>query len=102
MKYLESMIVWTPNDDAYASNPTRGKIDVVPWPDTTGRSKPYRMSVGACFMDLKKQTPAERTETLFRDFHLAVVVGKIDPQMASDAFMQINEFRTIIDPSSDS
>ena len=46
MRATDSMICWTPVDAC--DNPTRGRMALVPWPDTAGRSDEFAFTALAC------------------------------------------------------
>ena len=100
MKQLECMVAWTPahiaDDDPYIS--TRGKVEVVPWPDAERGRRRYSRSVGACFFELHKMPEWQRIAMLFIDFHTLTVRDGIDPQVAHKAFLAIDEYRARISP----
>jgi hypothetical protein len=87
LKLTESMIVWNPGTD---------EIDVVPWPDETGLSDDYLMSVGACFTDLHRMNRHQQCAMLFIHFNSAVVGGRVPVEAAHRAFLKIDEYRLLI------
>jgi hypothetical protein len=97
MKWLEAMIAWNPEwseIERYAP----GRIAVGPWPDTTGWSKPYRYTSGACWLPMHRWSGNVRLAQLFIDFHTCVVRDGIDPQAAHRAFLAIDEYRERVSP----
>lgn len=98
MKANEAMIAWTPAWEHHADNPTKGKVEVGPWPDRTGWSDRYSMTVGACLMERHKAPEWQQIAMVFIDFHSVVVGYGIDPQEAHTAFLAIDEYRQRIAP----
>ena len=89
MKLIDAMIAWNPGTD---------QIAVGPWPDKSGWSRGYRMTVGACLSEHRKSTPWEQRAQLFMDFHAIVVRDRCDPQAAHLALLAIDEYRLLIAP----
>lgn len=50
MKYKAAMVAWDPGAD---------RIEVGPWPDTNGWSRPYRQTVGGCLTHVQAMNEAE-------------------------------------------
>ncbi|MBI2240313.1 MAG: hypothetical protein HYU59_05855 [Magnetospirillum gryphiswaldense] len=75
-----------------------GGIAIGPWPDKTGWSRPYRMTVGCCDLDRHRLTRLERETLLFVDFHTLVVRDGVDPQRAHAEFCKVVEYRKRISP----
>ncbi len=89
MKYTECMIAWNRETD---------QIAVGPWPDRTGWSRGYRMTVGASFLSVGAMTPTERDAQLLCDFHTVVVRDRVPVEAAHVAFLAIDEYRRLIAP----
>lgn len=89
------MVAWTRSDDVTVLS---GAVEVGPWPDRTGWSRPYRMKVGACFSDYREGTPLEKIVQMFMDFHTCVVRDRICAQAAHREFLKIDEYQRRISP----
>ena len=96
MKALEAMVAWT--STASYDDPTQGKIEVGPWPDTVGWSDKYSSTVGACFQERHNLPEWGVIAMVFIDFHTAVVGYGIDPVAAHTEFLKIDEYRRKISP----
>ncbi len=70
-----------------------GLVRVGPWPDTIGWSDGFDFAVGACSSHLHSKSEPERVAQLFQDFHTMVVRDGVDPLVAHDALLQIEEYR---------
>lgn len=92
MRYTEAMVAWTPADKYSEDDPRRGKIVVVPWPDRDHLADGYRRTVGACFADTHKLDQTQLVAQVFIDFNCIVVRDRIDPQLAHNAFLVIDEY----------
>lgn len=90
MKASECMIAWNPT---WWDGEESGKIEVGPWPDRSGWSDRYRMTIGACFSERHKFTPLEWALMVFVDFNTLVAGGMIAPDAAHRAFLKIDEYR---------
>jgi hypothetical protein len=88
VKLKGAMIAWTP----------KREVKVGPWPDTSGWSKSYDVTDGACFMRWGEFTEDQRQKALFVVFHTMVVRDEVDPSVAHDALMVIDEYRELIAP----
>lgn len=89
MKYTASMIAW---------NPYSNHIKVGPWPDTNNWSFKYRMTCGACNLEVHSLTADQQLANLFIHFNNIVVRDGVDVQAAHDAFLNIDEYRQYIAP----
>lgn len=87
MKYKEAMVAWSRHTD---------QIKVGPWPQRDGWSKPYRYSVGACFLKVREMTQDKVGGKVFIDFHSIIVRDGVDIAAAHKAFLQIDEYREYI------
>lgn len=91
MRCSEAMIAWNKN----------GEVEVGPWPDKTGWTKPYMLSGGACEFQRRALTEDKRLQLMFIDFNTIVVRDGVDPQTAHNAFLAIDEYRALISPDID-
>ena len=89
MKLINAMIAYTPGTD---------QIEIGVHPDTTGWTRKYSRTVGACFLGLRKKSDLERKLMMFIDFNSIVVRDKVDVQVAHRAFLAIDEYRRLISP----
>lgn len=77
---------------------TNGPIEVGPWPDRTGSSKPYRLKFGACEAEWRTLSPRLQVARLFIDFQQTVIKHGIPPADAHREFLKIDEYRWHIGP----
>lgn len=84
MKLKEAMLVY---------NPGTAQVDVVPWPDRDRRSRDYRYSFLACFLDFHKCSPQMRKMLLFVTALQAVVRDEVDPKALHNALLKVDEYR---------
>ena len=96
MKLANAMYAWTPPDCPELK--TVGTVFVGTHPDTTGWSRAYMFSSGACDLSFAQATAADRVAMLLKTFHTMVVRDSIDPQLAHEALLQIAEYRWAISP----
>ena len=96
MKLADVMYAWTP--PSATEMKTACMVHVGPHPDTTGWSRKFMFSLGACDLSFKEATDAERVAMMFIAFHTMVVRDGIDPQFAHEALLQIEEYRRAISP----
>lgn len=89
MRQLEAMIAFNTDSD---------EIEVGPWPDRTGWSSRYRMTIGACMLFMHDWPEAERKAQLFIDFNTIVVRDRVPVDAAHAAFLKIDEYRQMIAP----
>lgn len=90
MRFLEAMIAYNSGDDK--------AVEVGPWPDRTGWSKPYTYTTGACFMAVHKMSPAMQLAMLFIEFHTAAMRSGCDVKDVHEEFLKIDEYRWHIAP----
>lgn len=97
-KYKNCMIAWTPKYDFNRGNETRGCAEVGQWPDKTGWSKKYQRTVGGCNFDIQQGDKIENLLSIFMEFNVLVVRDGINPQVAHEAFLDIEEYAKHIAP----
>jgi hypothetical protein len=101
VKAAEALIAWTPAKDWYADRPTSGQVKVGPLlrresePDWTA---PYAMSGGAAYTVRRDMPEWQQIAMVFIEFHTLVVRDGIDPKVAHEAFLAIDEYRQRISP----
>lgn len=99
MRYLDCMIAWTPSDFVrHGCEHTLGKVKVGPWPDRTGWSDEYAMTVGACFKDRHDLPIWQLVAIMFTDFQQIVTAEGMDAMQTHREFCKIDEFRAVISP----
>lgn len=101
MKQVDAIIAWTPVRWAELQPETAGQVVVLAYPDTNGTAKRYMMTAGAVFSGLRALTEDARIARLFIDFQTLVVRDGIDPQVAHEAFLRIDEYRYRIAPDTE-
>ena len=98
MKLKEVMIAWTADLSYTADDPMRGQVKVGPWPDKHRWSDAYDNTEGMCDLDWHQMSDEGRLLALFVLFHALVVRDGINPQVAHEAFLEIDEYRQRIAP----
>lgn len=103
MRATEAMIAYTPayyNDGPKAA--TRGQVKIGPLLNTARGdndwSRPYAFTIGAAELARRKYLTHQSLAQVFIDFHTIVVRDGIDPQVAHQAFLAIDEYRRAISP----
>ncbi|MBL8773904.1 MAG: hypothetical protein JNK30_21130 [Phenylobacterium sp.] len=95
MKAAEAVIAWTPSHNAFGGRGqhTRGQVKVCSRPPYSSVD-PYAFWVyaGVDGSDL------DDVAMVFIHFNTIVVRDKVDPQVAHEAFLQIDEYRQRISP----
>ena len=98
MEAREALIAWTPAH--LANDPTAGQIKIGLLLSEGDRdwTAPYASTGGAAYKE--RRTLPDDTSALmaFVDFHTVVVRDGIDPQVAHQAFLAIDEYRERISP----
>ena len=94
MKLAEIMYAWTP---ATWESPTAGEVRVGVHPDRVGWTRPFASCLGACDLSFVEASDSERIIQMFVAFHAMVVRDGIDPQVVHTAFLEIDEYRAIVD-----
>jgi hypothetical protein len=100
MKYREALIAWTPAswpEESGRGGSTRGHVKV----DRVGGQwhRPYAFTGGAEYSYVEEARGMEALASLFIEFHDMVVRDGINPQVAHEAFLAIDEYRESIAPS---
>lgn len=100
MKASEALIAWTPNFDHNADNPTRGQVKVgrLLQKHEADWTAPYQMTGGAAYTARRTLDKWQSIAMVFVDFQTLVVGYGIDPQVAHEAFLAIDEYRQRIAP----
>lgn len=80
------MLCWNPGTD---------QVEVGPWPDKTGWSKKYRMSVLAPMASVHNERNSEKRKLIVfvHTVHLIVRDG-CDPKAVHDALMNLEEYQS--------
>jgi hypothetical protein len=86
MKAKETMICWNPNSN---------QIKAGPWPDTTGWSRGYAFSGGACLAEVHKMTEGQISMMLFVEAIHTIVRDKVDPLAVHAAYLKLDEYRNL-------
>jgi hypothetical protein len=69
---------------------------VGPWPNETGWSDRHFGTTGPCYHGRRDKPHWQQVAFMFVDFHMLVVDDGIDPQVAHQAFLAIDEYRPTI------
>ncbi len=71
-----------------------GNVLLKPWPETTSdpEHSAYSSTL-ACWADYRNASVKERTDSLFREFALLVVVYKIDPHKLHNVLLGLSEWQ---------
>jgi hypothetical protein len=99
MKLSETMIAWTPpvwgDRKPYAATKGQVKAGIHP---AKGWSAAYAFTDGACLSEWRAMNEWERVAMLFIMFNVMTVRDGIDPKVAHDALLEIDEYRHRIAP----
>ena len=105
MRYQDCIIVWTPPADAppirarsgisSRIDPTAGRVEVLDFPDRTGRARAYMKDVGASFAGTSALTPEQVTAQVYIHFAQLVREERLDVDRVHRAFMEIDEYRNL-------
>jgi hypothetical protein len=95
------MLFWTPNCRSAAGISDPGAVLVAPLSDDAYVDNRYAYTGGACYVDRREMTLAQKVMMMFIDFHTLVVRDGIDPQAAHREFLKIDEYRNRISPDTD-
>ena len=100
MKAKDALVAWTPDTPAFAGMATRGMVRVGPLvgEDEGDWTWNFACTGGAAFTDRRKLTGWRAVAMMMIEFHTLVVGGYIDPQVAHEAFLAIDEYRRRIAP----
>ena len=98
MKARDALIAWTPIHYADYDGPRRltvGQVKVGPLISGDARdwTEPYAHTGGAAYTRVRELRGAESALRCFVDFHHIVLRDGIDPQVAHEAFLAIDEYR---------
>jgi hypothetical protein len=74
------------------------EVKVGPWPDVSGWSGRYDMSLGCCSSNRHRMSAEGQAMMLFIDFHSLVIGRGLDPQAVHREFLKIDEYRRRISP----
>src|SRR5437879_4255027 len=99
MKLSETMIAWTPSafGDRKPYESTKGQVKAGIHP-AKGWSAGYAFTDGACMSGWREMPEWERIAMLFIMFNVMTVRDGIDPQVAHDALLEVDEYRERIAP----
>lgn len=78
------MLCWNPGTD---------QVEVGPWPDKTGWSKKYRMSVLACELVVQELSFEARKRVVFTEAVHLIVKDGCDPAAVHKALMNLKEYQ---------
>lgn len=100
MKASEAMIAWTPNFDHEDDNPTKGQVRVGPLvdADTPDWTQGFTMTGGAAYVARREMPEWQQIAMVFIDWQTLVFGYKVDPEVAHQAFLGIDEYRQRIAP----
>lgn len=98
MKASEALIAWTPANAT--DDETAGQVKIGPLLRQGQKdwARPFSFTGGAAHVNRRAMTGPEQTLNVFLDFHGMVVRDKIDPQVAHEAFLGIDEYAEAIAP----
>jgi len=97
VKAYEALIAWTPRNDR---RPTAGQVKVGPLrrEGESDWASPFAMTGGAAWVATRELRGAQSVARLFIDFHTLIVRDRIDPALAHEAFLAIDEYAESISP----
>ena len=78
-----SILCWTPESSDVA---------IVPYPDTTGKSKKYRMSGLACYFHVQEMSFSRRKMMVFIEAMHLIIRDKCDPMAVHNALLELQEY----------
>jgi hypothetical protein len=78
------MLCWDPGTD---------RVEVGPWPDTTGWSNKYERSTLACYHDIRKEFLSERRAIIFIEAIHLIIRDRCDPDAVHRALLNLEEYR---------
>jgi hypothetical protein len=93
MRLEDAVIAWTPL--TWDWHPTTGTIRVGPVKDSDWKRE-FGFTDGAVWANWKTMSEQDREERMLGIFHQIVDNGHIDPQVAREAFLEIDEYRGLI------
>lgn len=99
MRATEAYVVWTPNTDVHADNPTRGQValfyDNVP-NEVASFPSPYSHSMPVVGPHGRPGDKSWNTVLMFVTFNNLVVRDRIDPEVADNVFTKLEEYSDAI------
>lgn len=99
MKFLETMIAWTPTTESWADTHYKpGSVRIGPWPDRQRWSDAYAMTEGACDAEMHVLSPVERSLAVFMIFNKLVIRDGLDAEVVHDEFLKLDEYRERLSP----
>lgn len=95
---LNSMIVWTPDDET--GDDTTARLALIPWPDVTDLQSDLDLeqSWGACNAEVQRASPKARREMLMRFVWELVLCDGIDAAHVHAVLWELDEYRQSIPP----
>lgn len=98
MKAKDALIAWTPAD--FRDDPSAGQVKVGPAPNEPAPEwlAMFAYTGGAAYALVRNLTGDAAKARLFIDFNTLVVRDGIDPQVAHEAFLLIDEYAESISP----
>jgi hypothetical protein len=96
----KALIAWSPARGPQRSEATRGRVKIGPLLEEGDEdwTAPYVCTGGAAWTAQRTRTGPALIARLFIDFHTLVVLDGIDPLVAHNAFLAIDEYRAVISP----
>jgi hypothetical protein len=96
MKWRDAMILWNPAERCHGRPDLEpGIVRVIRHP---GDDRCFALSTGACNAWHGRLRGNVALVKLLAEFHTLVVRDGLDPQVVHDAFLEIDEYRTVIAP----
>ncbi|MDB5432517.1 MAG: hypothetical protein JWP35_3633 [Caulobacter sp.] len=95
MKAKDALIGWTPDDMFRPDEPTAGQVLVtrLPKPGEDDPICPFLCAGGAALEERRTMSGWKQIAMVFIDYHALVAGDGIDPEVAHDAMLEIDEFR---------
>lgn len=101
MKIRETMTAWTPNTEWYDDYSTKGQVRIGPligegmadWTKGERHTDDLPFSGGAAWLEMRNAPVHEALVRMFVEFHSMVFRDGIDPLVAHQAFLGIDEYR---------
>jgi hypothetical protein len=95
MKAHEALIAWTPAD--WPTGNTQGQVKVGPLiTKENDWTTPFEYTGGAAYTERRDWRGQQSLAQVFIEFHTLVVRDGIDPQVAHEAFLAIDEYAEAI------
>lgn len=73
-------------------NPESSDVAIIPWPDTTGQSKKYRMSGLAAYTHFQEMAFSRRKLMVFIEAMHLIIRDKCDPMAVHNALLELEEY----------